>query len=280
MAAKLLKAIIILFSVIFVIVTLLYIVGPTLLRNRFVDQNIKTEPTRYKGLDAMPKDATILFVTAHPDDLEFMSGGALPKLLKNNGNKVYLAILTDGGKERYMPGFYSRAIVKTRHDEQLKISNVEGLTKVFFINHPDGSLKFSEEAASKIAHVAKEIGATDIFTFEFGRRNGYFDPDHNAAGQIGTAVAIRDDAIKGLYYFRAGDPNIVIDTSDTFKRKMDILFMFTEFRYKHRMMNAMHEAWDSATGKRIGVNYAEGYRVIDLGKLREMSNGQLPKESP
>ncbi|MHB8841765.1 MAG: PIG-L deacetylase family protein [Candidatus Aquicultor sp.] len=280
MAVKLLKAVLILFSVVFVIGTVLYILGPSILRGRFVDQNIKTEPSRYKGLDAMPKDATILFVTAHPDDLEFMSGGALPKLIKNNGNKVYLAILTDGGKERYMPGFYSRAIVKTRHDDQLKIAKVEGLTKVFFINYPDGSLKYSQEAYTKIKQVADEIGATDIFTFEFGRRNGYYDPDHNAAGQVGTAVAIRDDAIKGLYYFRAADPNIVIDTSDTFKRKMEILFMFTEFTYKHRMMNAMHDAWDSATGKRIGVRYAEGYRVIDLGKLRETSNGQLPKQNP
>ncbi len=280
MAVKLLKAILILFSVVFVLGTLLYILGPSILRGRFVDQNVKTEPSRYKGLDAMPKDGTILFVTAHPDDLEFMSGGALPKLIKNNGNKVHLAILTDGGKERYMPGFYSRAIVKTRHADQLEIANIEGLTKVFFINYPDGSLKYSEEAYTKIKQVADEIGATDIFTFEFGRRNGYFDPDHNAAGQVGTAVAMRDEAIKGLYYFRAGEPNIVIDTSDTFKRKMEILLMFTEFRYKHRMINAMHDAWDSATGKRIGVHYAEGYRVIDLAKLREASNGQLPEKSP
>lgn len=263
MIRKLIKASAIFSSSILVIFGILYIIGPYLIKSRMAKSDPPARHIEYAGVEGLPKDGTILFVTAHPDDLEFMSGGTLPLLLKRN-NAVCLVLLTDGGKQRYMPAFYSKRIVDTRRREQLEIAEIEGLKGVFFFNYPDGSLKFSEEAIEKVEDVANKVGATDIFTFEPGKRDGYYDTDHDAAGQIGTAVAKRNASIKGLYYFSAEEPNIVVDISDNFEKKLDTLFMFTEFKYKRRMLRAIHQAWDSSTGQRIGVRYAEGFLKVDL----------------
>jgi len=263
MIKKMIKVLAVFSSSIIVVFGILYIIGPYLIKARMANSDPLARHIEYAGIDGLPKDSTILFVTAHPDDLEFMSGGTLPWLLKRN-NAVCLVLLTDGGKQRYMPAFYSKKIVDTRRREQLEIAEIEGLKGVFFFNYPDGSLKFSEEAIEKVEDIANKVGATDIFTFEPGKRDGYYDTDHDAAGQIGTAVAKRNASIKGLYYFRAEEPNVVIDISDNFEKKLDILFMFTEFKYKRRMLRAMHEAWDSSTGQRIGVRYAEGFLKVDL----------------
>ncbi|MBE0447367.1 MAG: PIG-L family deacetylase [Actinobacteria bacterium] len=287
MIGKMLKVMIISFSAIVIVFTLLYALAPYLIKYGMDGGDIRANPGKYEGLDALPENGRILFVTAHPDDLEFMAGGTLPKLIERN-NDVYMAILTDGGKQRYMPGFYSRLIVKTRHEEQLATAEIQGLKEVFFINYPDGSLKFSEPAVGKVKQVADEVKATHIFTFEPAKRennNGLgqdevhqvgagngdgpkvrpsMSGDHDAAGQIGTAVAKRNASVEGLYYFRAENPDIIIDISDTFDKKLDILLMFTEFKYKKRMIRAFHEAWDSSNGRRIGVGYAEVFRRIDL----------------
>ncbi|MDI6717342.1 MAG: PIG-L family deacetylase [Actinomycetota bacterium] len=250
-------------AAIIIIFGLLYAMAPYLIRFRMAKIDVKAEPSRYGGIDELPKKESILFVTAHPDDLEFMAGGTLPKLIDRK-NDVYLALLTNGGKQEYMPSFYSRRIIKTRHDEQLKIGRLEGLKKVFFINYPDGSLKYSDEAVAKVAKIATQVKATHLFTFEPSSKSNFRSSDHSVAGEIGTAVAKNNESIKALYYFRAENPNIIVDTSDTFNQKLEILFMFTEFKYKGRMLRAMHEAWDSLTGKRIGVKYGEGFQKIAL----------------
>lgn len=288
MLVKLVKAFGVLFLVLVLVLGILYVLAPYLIKNRMARSEVKTEPGKYEGLNALPENGKVLFVTAHPDDLEFMAGGTVPKLLER-GNDVYLAILTNGGKQRYMPAFYSKRIIKTRHDEQLVIAKAEGLKDVFFLNYADGSLKYSDEALKRVENIAKQIDANYIFTFAPGspdawsglrrvvsRNNrGYggngqavqagleMDGDHSAAGQIGTEVAIRNSSIKSLYYFRAANPNLIVDISDTFDKKIDLLFMFTEFKYKKRMMRAMHEAWDGINGKLIGVKYAEAFRKVD-----------------
>lgn len=247
---------------------LFYIFGPSLVKSRIADATLKTEPGKYQGEEALPEGGTVLFVAAHADDLEFMAGGTLPKLLERK-NQVYLVLLTDGGKQRYMPSFYSRRIVKTRREEQIKIGKAEGLSKVFFMDYPDGSLKFSEGAVEKVAKVAELVDASDIFTFEPGKREGRYDSDHDASGQIGREVARRLEIIEAVFYFRSHNPNVVIDITDTFERKLDVLFMFTETRYKRRLLRGLHEAFAGADGARIGVKYGEAFRMELPGELKE-----------
>jgi LmbE family N-acetylglucosaminyl deacetylase len=269
MIVKLVKIFGIAFSIFAVVLTLLYIFGPYLIKNRFQASEAKSlasaKDKHYLDEDALPENGRILFVTAHADDLEFMAGGTLPHLLER-GNKVYLVILTNGGKQRYMPGFYSRAIIKTRREDQLKIAKAEGLTEVFFENNKDGYLKYSEGIFDKVDEIAQALDITDIFTFETGKRSGYYDSDHDAAGRVGTAAAKANDRIKGLYYFRASDPNLIVDITKEFDKKLEIMFMFTEFRYKHRMMIAMHKAWAGADGSLIGVKYGEVFSYTELHK--------------
>jgi LmbE family N-acetylglucosaminyl deacetylase len=270
MLVKILKISGIFFAIFFVLLIVFYIFAPTVIKNRFASEDAKAigkeKNKHYLRESALPKNGRILYVTAHPDDLEFMSGGTLPLLLER-GNKVFLVILTNGGKQRYMPGFYSKAIIKTRREDQIEIAKVEGLSKVFFGGNKDGYLKCNSKNLQAVEKIAYNYGITDIFTFEPGKRKGYYDTDHDAAGQVGTAVAkSKENRVQGLYYFRASDPNLVVNITKTFQKKMDIMFMFTEFRYKHRMMMAMHEAWASIDGSRVDVKYGEAFFYTALKK--------------
>jgi LmbE family N-acetylglucosaminyl deacetylase len=277
MLEKILKISGIFFAIFFVLLTVFYIFAPYVIKNRLASENSKAisgeKNKHYLKESTLPKNGRILYVTAHPDDLEFMSGGTLPLLLER-GNKVFLVILTDGGKQRYMPGFYSRAIIETRRKDQIEIAKQEGLIKVFFGNNKDGYLKPNSKNLQAVEKIAYDYGITDIFTFEPGKRQGYYDTDHDAAGRVGTAVAKSEkNLVKGLYYFRASDPNMVVDITKTFQNKMDTMFMFTEFRYKHRMMIAMHEVWASVDGSRIGVKYGEAFLYTALKSALKKQTG-------
>ena len=78
----------------------------------------------------------LLAVSAHPDDIEFSSGGTMFKF-KKLGYDIYFIVATNG-ENGFKIAHRSRALrVKTRHNEQLKAAELLGVKKVFFLNYKD-----------------------------------------------------------------------------------------------------------------------------------------------
>lgn len=80
----------------------------------------------------------VLVVSAHADDMEFMCGGTIAKLI-NKGYNVYQIIATNNEKGTYtLPR--EVLVEKSREEEAKKAAEFLGLKEVLFLNYKDGEL--------------------------------------------------------------------------------------------------------------------------------------------
>lgn len=120
------------------------------------------------------KKKIILAVGAHPDDMEFGASGTLTKLAEE-GNEVYLVICTDGSRGSDDPQMTHERLAEIRRKEQEAAAKLEGIKKIFFLNHTDtqlvSDLKLKEEIVRIIRMVRPDIVITMDPTFYYSQNN-------------------------------------------------------------------------------------------------------------
>ena len=139
-----------------------------------------------------PDDAfrRVLCVVAHPDDVEYGSSSAVAAWTARGVDVVYL-LLTRGeaGMDSSSPG--QTAQLRTR--EQVAGGRAVGVTRVDFLDYPDGVLEYSLAIRRDIARVIRSyqpdavvVGSWDV---EFVA--GLNQADHRVAG-LAALDALRD----------------------------------------------------------------------------------------
>ncbi|MGB9618938.1 MAG: PIG-L deacetylase family protein, partial [Armatimonadota bacterium] len=201
---------------------------------------------------------TVLFVGAHPDDIEFYCGALVHSLLKR-GARVTFAIGTRGGKGRQGAAKRRLEGLRTRH--QLDSARILGGAEVVLYDYPDKDLpnhvgEFADDLKGLIGKLKPDIVVS-------------WDPDYiynphldHQAGAKAARVAVEASGAKALYYGT---------------REPDLWFGFDEetFRMKLRSIRAHRTEvpWflyplarrflirkDTAEGAKTGYKYAEVYR--------------------
>ena len=79
----------------------------------------------------------VLVVSAHPDDMEFLAGGTVAKMVEG-GAEVSQVIVTNG--ERGTLELTGEELVRRRRAEAQDAADVLGLKSVVFLDYPDGML--------------------------------------------------------------------------------------------------------------------------------------------
>jgi LmbE family N-acetylglucosaminyl deacetylase len=136
---------------------------------------------------------TILLVGAHPDD-DSMSQGTLA-LLKENGNDIWVVLITTGNVGTADPDMTRWELSKIRRQEELDALADVGIPEDRYINlgYDDGLLEFQDEqeVVEKIVRLIRTIRPDVLFSFDPGptyRR--WHKSDHRAASYL-TADATR-----------------------------------------------------------------------------------------
>lgn len=119
----------------------------------------------------MIKNKKILAIGAHPDDIEYYSGGTMLKLAKTN--QITYVIGTNGGMN---------GDVDTRKDEQRNASAFVGVDQTVFLNYPDLDLERKMTKVKKDLLEWVLVIKPDII-FSFDPENQHylhddFHPDH------------------------------------------------------------------------------------------------------
>lgn len=205
----------------------------------------------------------ILFVIAHPDDLEFLCGGTVHKFAES-GKRVFLAVFTTGGWEKYMPAFLSKYIVNKRRVEQLRAAEIAGIEEVIFFDHPDGNLNDDKKVVSQMEGLLNTLKPDAIFTFDPHSWLKFCHPDHKAVGKA-VIKALQNGKLRNsdLYLFSTRKPNLIIDITDTFPRKWKTLQVYSNFRLISPIIRTLQEGIAGGYGALIEVKYGEGYRKIE-----------------
>ena len=235
--------------------------------------------------------ARILFVVAHPDDIDFASGGTVARWCAD-GDEVSYCILTDGDAGGFDEAVGRTDMAALRRTEQRAAADVLGAKEIDWLGHPDGRLYVTHELRRDISRsirrhrpdrVVVQSPVRDLANM-FGSH-----PDHTAAGEAAMCAIYPDArnpfahpellADEGLEAWTVAEtwvmsPNDRADTyvevTDTIDRKVEALRAhasqtahwddLADRMQKWAHLQATAAGWESVEGAR---RYAEGYLALD-----------------
>ncbi len=222
----------------------------------------------------------ILVVTPHPDDAESGAGGAIAKWCRQ-GKEVVLVVCTNGDKGSNDPDMLPERLAEIREKEQLESAKVLGLSNVVFLRFPDQGLEDSDDFRENIVRLIREHTPDTVVTVDSSNRyirhrdhyncfRGTLDAvfpyarDHMAYPQH-FAEGLEPHNVRTVLLFRPSEPDLYIDITDTFDVKYEALYKHASQvgeRSWEREERARNRA--SEVGKKIGVRFAEQFKLIEL----------------
>jgi LmbE family N-acetylglucosaminyl deacetylase len=236
---------------------------------------------------AVPQRA--LAIGAHPDDIEFGAGGTLAKWARA-GCEISLLVLTDGSKGTWDPTTVPAALVARRQVEQRAAADVLGVRgEVGFGGWIDGELESGVRQRVQVTAAIRRIRPDVVLGHDPWKRYR-LHPDHRNAGQlvIDGIVAARDPLFfpeialaphrpSAVLLFEADEVDHVEPIEATIEQKIAALFCH-ESQLRSTMgvsedpdrRNAERDDFvarvrDRARdeGQQVGIEYAEGFKLLD-----------------
>lgn len=216
------------------------------------------------------KNKDILVVAAHPDD-EVLGAGGTIAAHSARGDRVFIAILTDGASVQF-PDQPDKISLKKQ--QALDVAKLLGAREVFFGGFPDQRLDATPilEVNRFVERVVNEIKAQIVYTNHFAD----FNRDHRVAYEA-AGVASRPFSLpsfeKLLCYpvdtlsiagHGTPQPNLYSDISQTLELKLEALKIYeTEVRaYPHpRSLEAVRYA-ALRNGTMVGLEAAEVFQCV------------------
>lgn len=240
----------------------------------------------------------LLFIGAHPDDLEILCGGTIRRCVRQ-GHQVWMAVATNGNVGT--PDLTRQEIAAIRHREAQAAAARLGVCGLIWMNEDDEFLFDDKPTRLKFVDAIRQARA-DILV---AHNPGDYHPDHLAVSKCATDARILSsvrlietahpplETVPELFYMDsvAGigfTPQWSVDISDVFEEKMEALEC-------HESQNAWvkkifdHDLLDVARtqsafrGLQAGVQYAEAFsqphywpkKACVLPFLREAVAGRL-----
>lgn len=229
----------------------------------------------------------VLVVTAHPDDVDFGSGGTIATWT-DAGATVSYCIATDGDAGGFDPEVPRSAIGGIRQDEQRKAAATLGVTDVEFLGHPDGRLTASFDLRRDIARAIRRVRPDRVLVHSPERdlRNLYVShPDHLAAGEAALCAVYPDarnpfaypellaeeglaaHTVPEVWVMSAGDrADHYVDITDMVDRKIAALRAHASQTAHMTELEERIRSWGARQAQAAGLpdgRLAEGYLVLD-----------------
>lgn len=237
------------------------------------------------ALDDVSGLAKILVVTAHPDDVDFGSGGSVATWVKA-GVEVAYCVVTDGdagGSDRSV----SRTdMARIRQQEQRAAAEELGVSNVTYLGYPDGRLYLNDDLRRDICRVVRQY-RPDRLVCQSPERNyqriGASHPDHRVAGDAALCVAYPDArnpfahpsllqdeglepyAVKEVYLMASPQPNVAVDVTDVIELKLTALRRHESQVADEPDLDGRIKSWASASGEAAGLapgRMAELFQVV------------------
>jgi len=232
-----------------------------------------------------PRIGPVLGVFAHPDDAEIAAGGTLARWTAA-GRDVHLLVLTNGDRGSGDPSRDRAELAATRRVETEAAAEVLGLASARLLGVHDGELENTAEVREAVVRRIREVGAETVLSVDptawFFENRYYNHTDHRRAGEIALDAAfpgagnphffaehlaeglgLRD--VHDIWLGWTNEPNHAEDVTGTFATKIAALAKHeSQLSEGIRFFEEFLEKEAVEAGKKIGVEHAEEFRVLDL----------------
>jgi LmbE family N-acetylglucosaminyl deacetylase len=229
--------------------------------------------------NAEPQYETYMWVVAHPDDLEFSSGGTVARFAKE-GKRIILIQVTSGDRGTPDRSHTPEILSATREDEEQEAARRLGISDVVFLREPDGSVVPDLHLRERITRMIRTYRPDVIVTHDPFRPYA-LHPDHRAVGMAAhdavypTArdhLYFPDHLDSGLephktaeiWYFGSESPDVYIDITDTFEDKINALRAhFTQVGEAKELPERLR-GFSTEVAKDQPFELAEAFKVIKM----------------
>ena len=219
----------------------------------------------------------VLVVTAHPDDVEFTSGGTIARWAAE-GHHVTYVVCTDGSKGTDSPDTNLADLARTRRKEQSAAARVLGVEEVLFLAYPDGELDRMQDALRvRLIRMIQELRPHCIVTWDPWRPY-QLSRDHTAAGYGAFYAAVESDTpifnnnqgghglqahrVDEIYLFGTEKPDTWVDISAFVQKKREAIRCHDSQVARGDEVEEQLLAWNQALGQQRGLPYAEVFKVL------------------
>jgi len=227
-----------------------------------------------------------LVFCAHADDEVIAIGGTIRKLA-DAGATVRLVLFSDGA-EGYARPEDKDSIVRTRHEETLRVCEILGIGEYFNLHLLDWNLKVDNEAYRAIVRHVRELRPDVLFTHTRADYNDHIVVhDATTEGWFHAALpcAMQEGPVwpmAPLYEYEVlqpmASPTMVVDVTDTFEAKLRAMEVYGSQHGHVGSISQLMEGRAMERGYLIGVKYGEAltlsaYRpraVTDLSILAQL----------
>lgn len=218
---------------------------------------------------------TILIIAPHCDD-EILGCGATMAKLISQGNKVFVAIMTNG----YLgaPELFTKEGTEKVRSEALSSHKLLGVQKTYFLDFPAPKLDTLPlyKIAGKLNEIIKNVKATTIYI----PHHGDIHKDHLITHQASMVASrpINNCPVRNIYSYEtlsetewaspsavnAFLPNVFEDVSDFIKQKVEAFRLYeTQIKeYPHPRSVESIINLSKFRGSTIGANNAEAFNLI------------------
>jgi LmbE family N-acetylglucosaminyl deacetylase len=232
-------------------------------------------------------EGRVLAVFGHPDDAEIAGGGTMARWVAE-GREVHLLVLTNGDRGSEDRTRDRAELARTREEETQAAARFLGLSSATVLGVHDGELQNTPEVRAEIVRAVRMLKPTTVLTCDptawfFGNR--YFNhADHRTAGATtldavfpgaGNPHFFTEQLDEGLEPWSVSsiwlgwtiEPNHHQDVTGYMEKKIAALALHKSQVEGHLL--GFFEEWlpveAQENGRKIGVEHAEAFRVLDLG---------------
>jgi LmbE family N-acetylglucosaminyl deacetylase/CheY-like chemotaxis protein len=205
--------------------------------------------------------ANVLFIGAHPDDIELGCGGTLIKHVQS-GDNVFALIFTNGEKGM------AETVTIDRQQESLKALTLAGVNplNIYFLQYPDTELwQVRQEVMNNIAKFCNTFKIQLIYT-------------HSNKAQHQDHVTIFEETMRGarkawgiMAYESHGatnpsfSPNLFVDITDVISKKIDMLNCHqSQIAKNYLKVESVIALAQFRSSQSEEFHYAEAFEIIKL----------------
>ena len=228
----------------------------------------------------------ILVVVAHPDDVDFGSGGTVATWIAE-GHEVIYCLVTDGQAGGSDNTVTREQVAQTRRLEQTAAAKILGVTELHWLGFQDGAVIADLNLRREISAVIRIVKPDRVLTQSAERNYGRIyasHPDHLATGEA-TICAIYPDArnefafpelfserglaphaVPETWIMAGPDPKHFVDTTDVLDKKIAALLCHESQHPDPAGLPARMRSWGEMIAKAGGLpagRTAEAFLVID-----------------
>jgi LmbE family N-acetylglucosaminyl deacetylase len=212
----------------------------------------------------------VLFVSPHPDDVEFFAGGTLLHHVER-GDAVGVLLLSHGEEGTWLPWRKGAAIASIRTAEAEARYRMLPSVEVRWLDFVDGAIRDSETGVAILAAALRDAAPDGVYLPESTAMASLFlHPDHLAAGRMATEACDRAGVPTRRYYHsRDANAFVPIDAHHEAAR-LALRCYASQFAatasppYLLRWGEVLRERALRRWGRQAGCTWAEGFREVAI----------------